>query len=146
MMDTINKFLDTKLKSSFVGIIILVAGIILTISILLGTILLSAAGIGSGLSPFALIPLIMLATTALIIAGYSIYVGIRYIKSKPFKVNKPIGTILIYLGVLYFAYTVFTYIISNLTGNSGGEITPIFALIWALISVPAGLALRNGCR
>lgn len=138
--------LDIQLKAKSVGVLLLLAsGLILCFTISIG-IFLTLLGLKSGLSILALIPFLFITLFTLVLCALGIYVGIRYYKGKIFKKNRSLGTVLVILGVSYLLYTITVYIFSNLTGNIGGEIQPILALIWAVVTVPFGLVLRNGVK
>ena len=80
------------------------------------------------------------------ITSVGIYIGIRYIKGNGFKENKSLGQVLVLLGIVYFLYTLITYIFSNLTDNPGGELRPILAFVWMVLTVPLGLVIKNGTK
>ena len=138
--------LNLKLKSKTVGIEILVSSMLILISTIVLALVLIPFSIASEVSTLALIPYIILTFFALTISGLGIYIGIRYIKNKGFKRNKTFGTLLVVLGLGYFLYSIASYIFSNITGNIGGELQPITAIFWAIMTIPLGLTLRNGCR
>jgi uncharacterized membrane protein YozB (DUF420 family) len=103
-------------------------------------------GLKSGVGLLALIPFSFLFLLVLSLSSFGIYTGIRYIKNKGYKQNKQLGLALIVFGVVYLAMELLSYIFSNVTGNSGGELKAVFALLLVCIIVPLGSALKNGCK
>jgi amino acid transporter len=135
--------LDIRIKQKTFGIYILTLSTLLLIITISSSVLLLSFGLGSNLNILALLPFIVLMLLILFFCAIGIYIGIRYIKQKPFKKNRALGTTLIILGLTYLGYSLIVYIFSNLTGNAGGELKPLFAFLWTLLIVPFGLTLRN---
>jgi amino acid transporter len=135
--------LDIRIKQKTFGIYILTLSTLLLIITISSSVLLLSFGLGSNLNILALLPFIVLMLLILFFCAIGIYIGIRYIKQKPFKKNRALGTTLIILGLTYLGYSLIVYIFSNLTGNTGGELKPLFAFLWTLVIVPFGLTLRN---
>jgi len=92
---------------------------------------------------FALIPFFILAFFLLLLPLGGVYIGFRYLKGNVFKKNEKLGKVLIITGLAFFVYSIIEYILSNLTGNYGGELRPIFTFLLCTIIVPLGLVLRN---
>ena len=139
------KILNKKLKSKNIGIVILISSTLLSLTIILLTITFFVFGLKSGVNILLLVPLISISLIALSFSIFGIYSGVRYIKGKSFKQNKQLGSVLLILGGGYLGYTLLSYIFSNLTGNYGGEFRIVLALFVAIISIPLGLAFKNGC-
>ena len=99
---------------------------------------------GSNVNILGLIPLILLSILFLSITVLGMYIGIRYIKYNGFKKNNSLGICLIYLGIGYFLYNLVVYILNNVTGNLGGEIRILLALLLAIILLPLGMGIKNG--
>ena len=124
----------------------LISSSLILLLTIVATIFLPAFGLKSGVSILALVPFLLLSLIVFAVAGFGIYIGIRYLKGNTFKENKNLGTLLVLLGVIYFISTLLSYLFSNLTDNLGGELKPILAFIWLILTLPIGLALRNGCK
>lgn len=131
------------MKNKTFGIYILAVSILLLILILLSTAFLFTMALSSGVHILTLIPLAVVTFFLLTLSILGIYTGIRYIKGNTFKKNRRLGTTLIILGLIYLGYSLIVYILSNLTGNYGGEIKPVFAFLLCTVLVPLGLILKN---
>jgi hypothetical protein len=138
--------LDTQLRSKTVGVALILSSTLILCFTILISIFLIPFGIESGLNILSLIPFSLITLSIVIISILAMYVGLRYFKGKAFKKNKTLGTVLIAFGFLYLLYSLISFIFSNLTGNIGGEIQPIVALVWAIVTIPFGLVLRNGVK
>lgn len=138
--------LNRKVSSKNIGYLILIFSLITTCAaITFGTVLF-LFGLKSGVGLLALIPFSFLLLLVLSLSSFGIYSGIRYIKKKGYKQNRQLGLALIVFGVVYLAIELISYIFSNITGNYGGELKPVFASLLVCIIVPLGLALKNGCK
>jgi Na+-driven multidrug efflux pump len=138
--------LDIQLRAKSVGVLLLLASTLILCFTIFIAIFLIPFGLKSGLNILSLIPFLLIAIFTLVVCGLGIYVGIRYFKGKVFKKNKSLGTVLVIFGLFYLLYSLISYFFSNLTGNIGGEIQPILALVWAVVTIPFGLVLRNGVK
>ena len=138
--------LNIQLRSKTVGILILVLSILVLISTIVISIILLSFGLASGIHPLALIPFVLLVIFLVLTSSLFIYIGIRYIKDQGFKKNENLGKVLIIFSLVYLSYTLVTYMLSNLTDNSGGQLQPIIAFIFSLITIPFGLVLKNGTK
>lgn len=138
--------LNISLNSRTIGILIMIPTSILLLWTIAFSILMTAWGFGSGVSLSEMLPFIALSLLKLSLLIFAIYAGIRYLKNKPFKRNKLLGLLLILLGMIYFIYDLSTVLHDNITGlNPGGELRPIEAFVWGLVSMLLGLGFRN-CR
>jgi hypothetical protein len=95
----------------------------------------------SNVNIFTLFPFILFAVTLLLLPVGGIYIAIRCIKGNTFKKNKQLGTLLIISGLVFLGYSLIEYILSNLTGNYGGQLRLILAFLVCTIVVPFGLII-----
>jgi len=137
---------DTQLKSKTVGILILLSSLLVLILTITLSIFLIPFSLGSEVDILTFIPFLIITFFVLVISALGIYIGIRYLKEKGFKKNSSLGTLMIIIGSVYFVSTLTSYLFSNLTGNTGGWVQPIIAFLWAIITIPFGLVLKNGCK
>lgn len=92
----------------------------------------------------SLIPFIITTAFVLLISSVGIYIGIRYIKNNGFKKNRSLGIALIVVGSFYFISSLASYLLSNLTGNTGGWLKPIAAFLFMIVTVPLGILIKEG--
>jgi len=137
------KFLDIKIKNKTFGIYALVLSILIFLVLFLSFLFLLFFGLRSNVNIFTLLPFILFAIVLLLLPIGGIYIAIRYIKGNTFRRNEKLGTLLIISGLVFFGYSLTKYLLSNLTGNYGGESQPIFAFLVCTIIVPFGLILKN---
>lgn len=137
-----NKPVNTKT----VGVFMLVPACLILLGTAIAVVLIPAFGFASGISILTMLPFMMLIFASLISTGIIVYIAIRYLKNKPFKKNNSLGTLLVYFSIGYFFYTSLVCILSNLTGNEGGYLRPVIALLYLLLLLPLGLGLKNGYK
>ncbi|MBN1373783.1 hypothetical protein JW962_00405 [Candidatus Dojkabacteria bacterium] len=138
--------LEHKFKSKTIGLSMIGFSVIVIIIATVFGIFWGLFGLGSGIDVVSLIPLILLVLLLVLLGGIGVYVGIRYFKKKGFKQNETLGSLMIFGSLIYFLYKLVTVILSNLTGNEGGWLQPVFALILVFWVVPLGYAIRNGTK
>lgn len=110
------------------------------------TYFLASFGFASGVSFLQLTPFLILMFLSSLLAAFGMYVSVRYFKNQPFKENKNLGLLFIIFGLGYFVYQVLICILSNLTGNEGGYLKSIVALLLLFVLIPLGLGLKNGYK
>jgi len=137
---------DIQFKSKTVGLVILISSFLILLLTIVASVFLISLGFGSGVGMLTLLPFSILAFLALLVSGLGVYIGIGYLNGKEFKRNQILGTFLVVLGAIYFLSSLVSCLFSNLTGNSGGEFQPVIALLWAVLTIPFGLVLKNGCK
>ena len=134
---------DIKITNKSFGIYTLILSILFLLLLLLSFVFLLLFSLLSDVSVFSLLPFLLFSLALLILPIGGTYIGIRYIRGNVFKSNKNLGLVLIIFGLIMLGYSLIEYVLSNLTGNYGGEFKPIFAFILCTIVVPLGLILRN---
>lgn len=140
------EILNKQFKSETIGILLLVSSILILIFTIISSIILIAFGLKSDVGLISLLPFSFLSLISLSLSILGIYVGIRYLKRNGLKKNISWGTILIVFGIFNIVYSTLTFIFSNLTGNIGGELKLVLAIFWGIISIPLGMALKNGVK
>jgi hypothetical protein len=137
--------LNKQLKSKTVGIVMISASLLLLLVIGAIAVVLFSFGYATGIGLVALVPLTLISIVLLVIAGLGAFIGRKYLRNEGYKKNENLGNIVIAVGLVYLALSLISYLFSQLTGNYGGELRPILAFIWAMVTTPFGLVLRNGC-
>jgi len=107
---------------------------------------LASFGFASGVSFLQLTPFLIIMFLSSLLAAFGIYVSVRYFKNEPFGENKTLGLLFIVFGIGYFVYQVLICFLSNITGNEGGYLKSIVALLLLFILIPLGLGLKNGYK
>jgi hypothetical protein len=138
--------IDKKIGVKTVGICILIPCFLALIGVLIAFFFLTSFGFASGVSFSMMLPFLLLSILTIIVCSIGIYVSIRYLRNRPFKRNKSLGSLFMIFSVVYFVLSLFSFIASNLTGNTGGWLRPIFAFLILVILLPLGMGIRNGYK
>jgi hypothetical protein len=138
----INKKINTKV----IGLCIFIPCVFIFLSIILSLFILTSFGLASGASFLVLLPFFILSILTLVVSLVGVYIAIRYLKNRPFKQNRSLGTLFMAFSFFYFFFSFFSCVISNLTGNFGGWLRPVFAFLILVILLPLGMGLRNGYK
>ncbi len=121
------------------GIVLLIPSILITLGSFTYT-LFVIASIGIYITWYS--PAIFVAIALLLFSIFTLWISWRYIKNKPFRKNRYVGTFLILLGVICFLYMLIPVIYSNVTQtNPGGWARPIIGLTVGLFFILLGMKL-----
>jgi len=121
------------------GIVLLIPSILITLGSFAYALFVTVS-IGTYITWYS--PAIFVAIALLLFSIFTLWVSWRYIKNKPFRKNKYIGTFLILLGVIFFLYMLIPVIYSNVTQiNPGGWARPFIGLIVGLFFTLLGMRL-----
>jgi hypothetical protein len=136
--------LNRSLNSRTLGLSILILSALLLLWNSGFSDVLTLFGRGSGATIFVMLPFMVISLLRLLFLIFTIYVGVRYVRNKPFSQNKLLGLLLILVGVLSFMNKFAAVLFGNITGtNPGAWLQPVLAFPWALMFVLLGLGFRN---
>jgi hypothetical protein len=126
------------------GILILITSIILIVWTITFGLIGTQWGFGSGVSLVGMTPFILLTLLRLSILTFAVSIGIKFARNKPFIRNKTFGRIMIFIGAIYFIVQFSTVLFNNISGlNPGGQLRPILAFGWSLITILIGWGMRT---
>jgi hypothetical protein len=140
------RLLNTKPISRNLGLYIISTSLFsLFLSIAFSYILLGFIS-GSELSFISLIPAMIIMLTAIIFTITGVVIGYRFYKGKSIKKNTQNGKLILIFSTAYFLYSLFSFFMSNISGNVGGWLRPVIGLLILIIVFPIGIAVKNGTR
>lgn len=132
-----------KISNKALGVISITGSVMLLIAIItmLGIALIFTQSQGTNF--LVLVPAFVVVIPQLLLCVFGVYSGVRLIKNLPYKTNNTLGSVIIFVGVLYIGWEILSFVLDIITGKFSGILSPIVGISIAGILLPVGISMRR---